>query len=321
MDASAGRPRAFPLLGSNFCLRTRQITVHVRHRRQGGGPTPQMRRHRGPKVTRISGHWRRRICGPPGSRKARSIRSTHNTGVIGHRNTDMFISLNAATTHARLCEKAARSPCRDVRARRFLPAADIIGQILNLVARDDRCAIHQDRSQTPQGVAYKLPARDSPMAGIADHSMQQSERDAAIELHVDPVRRGPGRPDRKESTTRWHPPPPRLAGNGQTAPNVYLNPKNGVSYGPRRPGRRNISSDSLEGCSNLRVTARGSTSSCGRAWERITRTVRAAVVTHDKRAAHHIFATHPGPRYRAVGRGRQRSWDRHRGDNARGDPQ
>jgi multidrug efflux pump subunit AcrB len=147
--------------------------------------------------------------------------------------------------------------------------------------------------------------------------MQQSDETPQLNFTVDRVRTAQVGLTEKDVTSALA---TSLAGTGQTAPNFFLNPKNGVSYGivAQTPEYK---LDSLEGLLNLPVTGPGSaTSQVLGALGNITRTRSAAVVTHyNVLPTTDLFATTQDRDLGAVAADVQKIMNRHRSEMPRGD--
>jgi multidrug efflux pump subunit AcrB len=314
----------FPFLGSNFfpSVDTGQITLHVRP------PVGTRLEDTTQQIADIEAEIRRVI---PGHEIAAIVDSLgipqssinqiyNNTGVIGTQDTDVFISLTA-DHHS---TPAYVRKLREVLPRTFpgtnfsFPPADIISQILNFgsPAPIDVQFTGTDHEAT-KAFAYKLLREIRRVPGIADPRMQQSDETPQLNFTVDRVRAAQVGLTEKDVTNALA---TALAGTGQTAPNFYLNPKNGVSYGivAQTPEYK---LDSLEGMLNLPVTGPGtSTSQVLGALGTITRTRSAAVVTHyNVLPTTDLFATTQDRDLGAVAADVQKIMDRHRSEMPRGD--
>ena len=314
----------FPFLGSNFfpSVDTGQITLHVRP------PVGTRLEDTTQQIADIEAEVRRVI---PGHEIAAIVDSLgipqssinqiyNNTGVIGTQDTDVFISLTAGHR----ATPGYVKNLREVLPRTFpgttfsFPPADIIGQILNFgsPAPIDVQFTGTDHNAT-KAFAYKLLREIRLVPGIADPRMQQSDETPQLNFTVDRVRAAQVGLTEKDVTGALA---TALAGTGQTAPNFFLNPKNGVSYGivAQTPEYK---LDSLEGLLNLPVTGPGSsTSQVLGALGNITRTRSAAVVTHyNVLPTTDLFATTQDRDLGAVAADVQKIMNRHRSEMPRGD--
>ena len=225
----------FPFLGSNFfpAVDTGQITVHVRP------PIGTRLEDTTQQIADIEAEIRRVI---PGREIAAivdslgipqsSINQLYNsTGTIGTQDTDIFVSLTQ--DHHATPDYVKR--LREILPRTFpstnfsFPPADIVSQILNFgsPAPIDVQFTGIDHEAT-KAFAYKLLREIRRVPGIADPRMQQSDETPQLNFTVDRVRAAQVGLTEKDVTSALA---TSLAGTGQTAPNFFLNPKNGVSYG------------------------------------------------------------------------------------------
>jgi multidrug efflux pump subunit AcrB len=314
----------FPFLGSNFfpSVDAGQITLHVRP------PVGTRLEDTTQQIADIEAAIHRVIprrevaaivdsLGIPQS----SINQVYNnTGIIGTQDTDIFISLTM--DHRSTPGYVKR--LREVLPRAFpgttfsFPPADIISQILNFGSPAPiDVQISGINHEATKAFAYKLLREIRRVPGIADPRMQQSDETPQLNFTVDRVRAAQLGFSEKDVTNALA---TALAGTGQTAPNFFLNPKNGVSYGivAQAPEYK---LDSLEALLNLPVTGSGSsTPQVLGALGTITRTRSAAVVNHyNVLPTTDLFATVQDRDLGAVAADVQRIMDRHRSELPRGD--
>jgi multidrug efflux pump subunit AcrB len=244
----------------------------------------------------------------------------NNTGLIGPQDTDIFISLTP--DHGPTAAHVKK--LREVLPRAFpgttfsFPPADIISQILNFgsPAPIDVQITGIDHEAT-KAFGYKLLREIRRVPGIADPRMQQSDETPQLNFTVDRVRAAQLGFSEKDVTAALA---TSLAGTGQTAPNFFLNPRNGVSYGivAQVPEYK---MDSLEALLNTPVTGSGAAApTVLGALGTITRTRSAAVVNHyNVLPTIDLYATVQGRDLGAVAADVQKIMDRHRSELPRGD--
>lgn len=110
----------------------------------------------------------------------------------------------------------------------FFQSADIVGQILNfgLPAPIDVQVVGRDKAANYR-IAQKLAARMQGIPGAVDVHVHQVATAPELFVNVDRVRAGQlGLTEREVASNLLI----SLSGSGQTAPNHWLNPANGVSY-------------------------------------------------------------------------------------------
>jgi multidrug efflux pump subunit AcrB len=313
-----------PFLGSNFfpSVDTGQITLHVRP------PVGTRLEDTTQQIADIESRIRRVIprheiaaivdsLGIPQS----SINQVYNnTGIIGTQDTDIFISLIAGHSSTASYVKKLR----EVLPRTFpgttfsFPPADIISQILNFgTPAPIDVQFTGINHEATKAFAYKLLREIRRVPGIADPRMQQSDETPQLDFTVDRVRAAQLGFSEKDVTNALA---TSLAGTGQTAPNFFLNPKNGVSYGivAQTPEYK---MDSMEALLNMPVTGSGTaTPTVLGALGKITRTRSAAVVNHyNVMATTDLYATIQGRDLGAVAADVQKIMDKHRAELPRGD--
>jgi multidrug efflux pump subunit AcrB len=285
-----------PFLGSNFfpSIDTGQVTLHVR--------TPTGTRIED--TTQIFGRIQeevRRIVPPNevativdniGMPFSGLNNIYNNSGLVGPQDGDMFISLKEG--HHRTADYVRR--LREVLPRRFpgvtfsYPPADIVSQILNygtpapidvqITATDPHDASDFARMLLPQLRA---------IPGIADARIQESDSYPQLRFDADRTRMAQLGFTEKDVTGALA---TALAGTGQTAPNFWLNPKNGVSY-PIVSQTPEYRLDSLAALQNLPVTpAAGGTPQMLGALGKLSREPTPAVVDrYDIQPTINIYAT------------------------------
>ena len=314
----------FPFLGSNFfpSVDTGQITLHVRP------PIGTRLEDTTQQIAQIEAAVRKVIpsreiaaivdsLGIPQS----SINQVYNnTGIIGTQDTDIFISL----TEDHRPTPAYVRKLREVLPHAFpgttfsFPPADIISQILNFGSPAPiDVQFTGINHEATKAFADKLLREIRRVPGIADPRMQQSDETPQLNFTVDRVRAAQLGFSEKDVTSALA---TSLAGTGQTAPNFFLNPRNGVSYGivAQAPEYK---MDSLEALLNTPVT--GPTASAPQvlgALGKITRTRSAAVVNHyNVLPTTDLYAAVQDRDLGAVAADVQKIMDRHRSELPRGD--
>jgi len=157
--------------------------------------------------------------------------SYSSSGVIGSSDAEILISLNPEHHHptARYVRRLRRElPSRFPGVEFFFQPADIVSQILNfgLPAPVDIQIIGADMS-TNYGIAQKIANQVRQIPGTADVHVQQMMNLPTLHLDMDRTRInqvGLNARDVAQSVLI------SLSGSFQTAPNFWLNPKNGVTY-------------------------------------------------------------------------------------------
>ncbi len=177
----------------------------------------------------------------------------NNSGVIGYQDGDIFVTL-----------KSGHHPTADYvrRLRERLPAAfpgvtfsflpaDIVSQILNFGSPAPLdLQIAGPNFAANQAFALKLLRQMRQIPGIADARMQQSVDNPQLRVEVDRARMAEYGLTERDVTNSLG---TALAGSSQTAPNFWLNPKNGVSY-PIVAQTPEYDVDSLSALENIPVT-------------------------------------------------------------------
>ncbi|HEX3754966.1 MAG TPA: efflux RND transporter permease subunit [Rhizomicrobium sp.] len=203
-----------------------------------------------------------------------------NSGLAGGQDGDILISLKE--NHRPTADYVRR--LREVLPRVFpdtqfsFPPADIVSQILNFgtPAPLDVQVTGTDRDAT-MAYATKLLRQLRHVAGIADTRIQQSDDYPRLQVDADRSRMARLGITERDVTNALA---TALAGTGQTAPNFWLNPKNGVNYNivAQTP---EYSLDSLGALENLPITgASGAAPQVLAGLADIHRDQGAAIVTH-----------------------------------------
>jgi CzcA family heavy metal efflux pump len=177
----------------------------------------------------------------------------NNTGTAGLQDADLFITLNK--NHGRTADYV-----RILRERlpRIFPAVtfsfpppDITSQILNFGAPAPLdVQVTGTNLEETQAFALRLLRQIRQVSGLVDARMQQSSSQPQLQVDADRGRMAQLGLTERDVTNALA---TSLAGTSQTAPNFWLNPKNGVSYfmTAQTPEYK---LDSLEALQNLPVT-------------------------------------------------------------------
>ena len=163
----------------------------------------------------------------------------------------------------------------------FLPA-DMVSQILNfgLPAPIDVQIVGNDL-QGNRAVAQRLLGQLAAVPGLADLHIQQPDDQPALTVRVDRTRALQAGLSQREVAQDLL---ISLSGSGQTSPNFWLNPKNGVSY-PLMVSVPQYAMDSLQTLANIPLGIGAATASLGGAgglgqFSSVSRTSQQGVVSH-----------------------------------------
>ena len=158
------------------------------------------------------------------------------------------------------------------------PPADIISQILNFGAPAPMdVQVTGTERDTTQAFAFRILREIRKIPGLADARMQQSSSQPRLLVDADRSRMAQLGLTEQDVTGAMA---TALAGTSQTAPNFWLNPKNGVSYNMTAQTPE-YKLDSLEALQNLPVTpANGGASQVLGGLARFSRDQASTVVTH-----------------------------------------
>jgi multidrug efflux pump subunit AcrB len=243
----------------------------------------------------------------------------NNTGLVGSQDGDIFISLNE--NHHPTAAYVKR--LREDLPRKFpgvtfsFPPADIVSQILNFGAPApldvQLTGVDHD---TTMGFGNRLLREMRRVPGIADPRMQQSDAAPQLNITVDRLQAAQFGITEKDVTNALA---TVLAGTGTTAPNFFLDARNGVSYSITARAPEYLM-NSMQSLLNLPVTsASGSPPQTLGAFAKITRSRVAAVVTHyNVLPTIDLYATTQGRDLGAVAADVQKIMDRHRKELPRG---
>jgi multidrug efflux pump subunit AcrB len=206
--------------------------------------------------------------------------SYSSSGVIGTSDAEVLISLNAKHHHptAQYIRRWRRElPTRFPGVEFFFQPADIVSQILNfgLPAPVDIQILGADVS-TNYELGQKIANRLRQIPGAADVHVQQMMSLPTIYLDMDRTRInqvGLNARDVAQSVLI------SLSGSFQTAPNFWLNPKNGVTY-PIAIQAPQYRETTLQDLMNTPVTGQGAQSQVLANLAQISPAARPAVVNH-----------------------------------------
>ncbi|MBV9549803.1 MAG: efflux RND transporter permease subunit, partial [Alphaproteobacteria bacterium] len=202
-----------------------------------------------------------------------------NTGIIGGQDGDIYVSLkpghHATSDYVRTLRARL---AKDFPGTTFsFPPADIVSQILNFgtpAAID--LQITGSNRQATEKYALALLRQMRTVPGIADARMQQSNEYPQLDFKADRARIAQYGLTERDVTNAVG---IALAGTSQSAPNFWIDPRNGVSYAivSQTPEYR---MNSLESLLSLPVTNSNGQSQVLGALGSFTRTQQPAVVTH-----------------------------------------
>jgi CzcA family heavy metal efflux pump len=204
----------------------------------------------------------------------------NNTGTAGLQDADIFITLNE--NHSRTADYVRtlreRLPRLFPEVTFSYPPPDITSQILNFGAPAplDVQVVGTDRDAT-EAFGFRILRQIRTIPGLVDARMQQSRSQPVLNVDADRSRMAQMGLTERDVTNAMA---TALAGTSQTAPNFFLNPKNGVSYNmtAQTPEYR---LNSLEALQNLPVTpASGGPSQVLGGLAHFSRSQGNAVVTH-----------------------------------------
>ncbi len=204
----------------------------------------------------------------------------NNTGTVGLQDADIFISLNQS--HRRTADYVRTM--REKLPRLFpqitfsYPPPDITSQILNFGAPAPLdVQVTGTSRDTTQAFALRILRQIRKIPGLVDARMQQSNSQPRLLVDADRSRMAQVGLTESDVTNAMA---TALAGTSQTAPNFWLNPKNGVSYNMTAQTPE-YKLDSMEALQNLPVTdtSTGASQVLG-GLARFSRDQSSTVVTH-----------------------------------------
>jgi len=247
----------FPFLGEDFfpAVDSGQITLHVRT------PAGTRVEDSTQTVARIEREVRRII---PAREIATIVDNVglnqspinllyNNSGTVGLQDSDIFISLNAdhhATPgYVRIMREKLPRLFPDVTLS--YPPPDITSQILNFgqPAPLDVQITGTNHDET-EAFGYRILREIKKVPGLVDARMQQSSTLPILQVNADRSRMAQVGLTERDVTNAVA---TALAGTSQSAPNFWLNPKNGVSYNMTAQ-MPEYKVDSLAALQNLPVT-------------------------------------------------------------------
>jgi len=202
-----------------------------------------------------------------------------NTGIIGGQDGDIYVSLSKGHHSTPDYVRTLRAKlAADFPGTTFsFPPADIVSQILNfgVPAAIDLQVTGSDREAT-QKYALSLLRQMKEIPGVADARLQQSNDQPQLDFQADRARIAQYGLTERDVTNAVG---TALAGTSQSAPNFWVDPKNGVSYGivSQTPEYR---LNSLEALLSLPVTGANGQSQVLGALGGFSRSQQPAVVTH-----------------------------------------
>jgi multidrug efflux pump subunit AcrB len=205
----------------------------------------------------------------------------NNSGTIGYQDADLFISLNENRHPVAGYVRTLREelPKLFPEITFSYPPPDITSQILNFgqPAPLDLQISGTKRDET-EAFGFRLLREIKKINGLVDARMQQSSTYPQLDVKADRSRMAQVGLTERDVTNALA---TSLAGTSQSAPNFWLNPKNGVSYNMTAQTPE-YKLDSLAALQNLPVTgaAAGVTPQVLGGLSRIGRSQGASVVTH-----------------------------------------
>ena len=205
----------------------------------------------------------------------------NNTGTVGLQDADVFITLNK--DHSRTADYVRtlreRLPRLFPEVTFSYPPPDITSQILNFgqPAPLDVQVVGTDHDAT-EAFAFRILREIRKIPGLVDARMQQSHSLPVLNVNADRSRMAQVGLSERDVTNALA---TSLAGTSQSAPNFWLNPKNGVSYNMTAQTPE-YQMDSLPALQNMPVT--GSTAGVAPqvlgGLSKISRSQGNSVVTH-----------------------------------------
>ena len=204
----------------------------------------------------------------------------NNTGTIGLQDSDIFITLNENHRPTADYVRAMREklPRLFPQITFSYPPPDITSQILNFGAPAPLdVQVTGTEHDTTQAFAFRILREIKKIPGLVDGRMQQSSSQPRLLVDADRSRMAQLGLTEQDVTGAMA---TALAGTSQTAPNFWLNPKNGVSYNMTAQTPE-YKLDSLEALQNLPVTSpNGGGSQILGGLARFSRDQANTVVTH-----------------------------------------
>ena len=219
----------------------------------------------------------------------------NNSGTVGLQDADMFISLNKghAPTADYVRTMRERLPRLFPQVTFSFPPPDITSQILNFGAPAPlNVQIAGNRLEETEAFGFRILREIRKIPGLVDARMQQSSNLPQLKVDADRSRMSQMGLTERDVTSALA---TSLAGTSQSAPNFWLNPKNGVSYNMTAQTPE-YQLDTLAALQNLPVT--GSATSTPQVLGGLAKISRAqgnSVVTHyNIQSAIELYATTQG---------------------------
>ncbi|HKB96915.1 MAG TPA: efflux RND transporter permease subunit, partial [Rhizomicrobium sp.] len=205
----------------------------------------------------------------------------NNSGTVGVQDSDIFITLKG--NHHRTADYVRtmreRLPQLFPEVTFSYPPPDITSQILNFGAPAPLdVQVTGINSDQTEAFALRVLRDIRKIPGLVDTRMQQSSGQPQLQVAADRSRMAQVGLTERDVTNALA---TSLAGTSQSAPNFWLNPKNGVSYNMTAQTPE-YKLDSLEALLNLPVTSLtgGSSAQVLGGLTRISRSQSSTVVTH-----------------------------------------
>ena len=219
----------------------------------------------------------------------------NNSGTVGLQDADMFISLNKghAPTADYVRTMRERLPRLFPQVTFSFPPPDITSQILNFGAPAPlNVQIAGNRLEETEAFGFRILREIRKIPGLVDARMQQSSNLPQLKVDADRSRMSQMGLTERDVTSALA---TSLAGTSQSAPNFWLNPKNGVSYNMTAQTPE-YQLDTLAALQNLPVTGSAtSTPQVLGGLAKISRSQGNAVVTHyNIQSAIELYATTQG---------------------------
>jgi len=234
----------------------------------------------------------------------------NNSGTVGLQDADMFISLNKghAPTANYVRTMRERLPRLFPQVTFSFPPPDITSQILNFGAPAPlNVQIAGNRLEETEAFGFRILREIRKIPGLVDARMQQSSNLPQLKVDADRSRMSQMGLTERDVTSALA---TSLAGTSQSAPNFWLNPKNGVSYNMTAQTPE-YQLDTLAALQNLPVTGSAtSTPQVLGGLAKISRSQGNSVVTHyNIQSAIELYATTQGRDLGSVARDVQKVID------------
>ena len=219
----------------------------------------------------------------------------NNSGTVGLQDADMFITLNKGhrPTAGYVRTMRERLPRLFPQVTFSFPPPDITSQILNFgTPAPLNVQIAGNRLEEAEAFGFRILREMRKIPGLVDARMQQSSNMPHLKVEADRSRMSQVGLTERDVTNALA---TSLAGTSQSAPNFWLNPKNGVSYNMTAQTPE-YKLDTLAALQNLPVTgAASSTPHVLGGLAKISRSQGNSVVTHyNIQSAIELYATTQG---------------------------